>query len=62
MSLTDSLASLASQLPAEALPYAVQLVRDALASDNPTDYLARRAAADAAHEASQAVVREVLGG
>ena len=61
MSLTDALANLAARLPAEALPYAVRLFEGALASEDPTDYLARRASADAAHEASLAVVRKALG-
>lgn len=58
--LTDALAQLAARLPAEALPYAVKIVEGALASDDATEYLARRAQADAAHAAAQATVAKLL--
>lgn len=61
MSLTDSLLELAGRLPEAALPHAVKLVADALASDDPADYLARRAQADVAHAATRKAVEQILG-
>lgn len=62
MSVTDTIGKLVERLPKAALPFAAKLFEDALASDDPVDYIARRAQADAAHAASQETVRLILEG
>lgn len=56
----DALAGLAAQLPEKALPYAVRLFEEALASDDAAEYLARKTQADAAHLAAQATAEKLL--
>lgn len=61
MSLIEDLAAAAARLPKAAVPYLVKIAEGAVASDDPTEYLARRAAADASREASTAAVEQILG-
>lgn len=61
MSLIESLASLVAKLPASAVIALVELVKGAIASDDPTRYIQRRAAADASASAADAAIEKALG-
>lgn len=61
MSLIDSLAELVAKLPTSAVIALVELVKGAIASDDPTRYIQRRAAADASEAASEAAIEKALG-
>lgn len=56
----DDLVAAVAKLPIEAIVALVKLVRGALASNNPTEYIARRAEADLAHAATKAAAEQAL--
>lgn len=60
MSLASTLAELVAKLPAAAVALVVELVRGAVASEDPVRYLERRLAAETSHTAVQRGVREAL--
>lgn len=56
MSLIDTLGELVAKLPAAAIKLLVDLVREALTSDDPTRLIERRLAARASEEGAEAAI------
>lgn len=51
--VASELAELAAKLPVEAVKLIVDLVREAVTSEDPTRYIQRRIVSEAAHKATQ---------
>lgn len=61
MSMIDDIGALVAKLPVAAVVALIELVKGALASDDPARYIQRRAAADASEAASDAAIEKALG-
>lgn len=60
-SIVEELGELLAKLPAAAVVALIELVKGALASDDPARYIQRRAAADASASAADAAIEKALG-